>query len=296
LLWEPGRTVIYCRECKRLGLPTAVTEHYQRQSQRGAEVAVRAEPDAAAVRAARVRLRALIARTADGLAEWLDVFDPADLNGGPARLALDYRAELAAYLPEIKGAADEHELAEIMADVDEVIERARTSGALDQIGRQRDVIERQAEQAEREAEWAEQAEQEARQAEQAEREAQRRAEIEARSQRKAIASPASSNGYIGAGVMLIGMVEKYRADKERKLSQYGRCGYEHKKPAVPERRYWIATVDFEGNQTGYELPNAPSAVVCKKHFALADQWIEEQAALLRTQQFAQVKAVYTELT
>ncbi len=304
LAWEPGRTVAYCQECKRLDLPAAVTEHYQRQNQHGAAVATRGA-SAAEVRAIRVRLSALKTRMTERLDEWLEVFDPDDLNGGPARLALDYSAELDAYRPEIKGAADETELADIMAEVNEVIERARTSGALDQIGRQRDAIERQAEQAEREAEWAEQAEREARQAEQAEREAARRAEIEARSQRKAIAGPASrttttripdSNGYVGAAVTLIGMIEQSRAAKERKLSQHGPCGYEHKKPTVPERRYWITTLDWQGNQSGHELPNAPSAVVCKKHFALADQWIEQQAALIRTQRLAQVAAVYTELT
>jgi hypothetical protein len=91
------------------------------------------------------------------------------------------------------------------------------------------------------------------------------------------------------------MIQNYRAAKERKLAKYGPCGYEHKKPTVPERRYWITTLDWQGNGSGYALPNSPATVVCKKHFALADEWIEEQAALIR-QQYTQVKAVYTELT
>lgn len=302
LMWEPGRTVTYCPKCHQAGLPAAVAAHYQRRSQRGAEVATRTGPSAAEVRAARVRLRALAQRMADRVTGWIEIFDPDGLDSNAERLALDYQAELAAYLPEIKNAASETDLAEIMAEINEITGRATSSGALDQIERQREAIERAAELAERQAEWEEQAEREAQ--EEAER-AARRSEIEARTPRKAIAGPAArttttripdSNGYIGAGVTLIGMIENYRATKERKLSKYGPCGYEHKKPTAPERRYWITTLDWQGNGTGYELPNAPSAVVCKKHFALADQWIEEQAALLRTQRFGQVKAVYTELT
>jgi hypothetical protein len=298
LRWEPGRTLTYCPACQRPALPAAVTEHYRRQDQRSAEVAVRAEPNAAAVRAARVRLRALQQRMADRVNEWIDAFDPEELTGGPLRLALDYRAELAAYLPEIKSTASEAELTVILAEITEITERAGTSGTLAEIERQREAVERQAEYAERQAELAEQAEREA-------READRRAEIEARAQRRAIEGgsaqrrpvvmPGSQNGYVTGAVMIAQMAESYRRNKERKLNEYGPCGYEHRKPAIPERRYWIATQDWQGNATSYELPGAPAAVVCGKHFKSADAWIQEQAALITRQRGMRVIGVYTEL-
>lgn len=303
LMWEPGRTVVFCNGCRKISLPAAVAEHYRRQDQRSAEVATRAAPDTAAVRSARVRLRALQQRMADQVTSWLDAFDPDELSGPVERLALDYRAELAAYLPEIKNAASEAVLAEIMAEITAVLERAENSGALAAIERHREAIERQAELAERQAELAEQAEWEAREAERKRREAERRAEVEARTQRRAIEAPAarkpitagSSNGYVGAAVTVAGLIQGYRQDKERKLARFGSCAYEHKKPVIAERRYWITTLNWQGSQTGYELPNSPSAGVCRKHFALADKWMEEQAALLARQRNANVKAVYSEL-
>jgi len=257
--------------------------------------------------AERVKVRALAHRVAEEVDEWIDEFDPDGLSGNVRRLALDYRAELRAWLPEIKRAGesgDQAELESIVGKVQEVSDRAERFGVLAEIGRQREAIERAAELAERQAEWAEQAEREARQAEQAEREAARRAEIEARAQRKAIAGPAArttvtripdSNGYVAAAAGLIGMIEQSRAIKERKLSEHGPCGYQHKKPTVPERRYWITTLDWQGNQSGHELPGFPAVVVCSKHFAAADQWIQEQAALIASQHRVNVLAVHTEL-
>lgn len=137
LLWEPGRTVVYCPGCQRSGLPAAVTEHYRRADQRSAEVAVRSAPDAVAGRAARVRLRAMKHRAADRLTGWLGVFGPEGLSGPVERVALDYRAELEAYLPEIKDAAREAEVAEIVTEVSQVIDRAKASGALEAIEDQR---------------------------------------------------------------------------------------------------------------------------------------------------------------
>lgn len=307
LQWEPGRTVTYCPECKQVALPAAVAEHYQRQSQHGAEVAIRTGPGAAEVRAARVRLNALKTRMTDRLDEWLEVFDPDDLNGGPARIALDYSAELGAYRAEIKGADDEYELADIMAEVNEIIERAQASGAVDAIERQRETTERQAEYAEQQAKLAEYAERQHEQAErEAEREAQRRAAIEAQ-QRKAIenrkpAAVSSQNGYLTAGVQASVMIahmaqaaERNRLERERKLNEYGPCGYKHRKPTIPERRYWITTLNWQGNRSGYELPDSPAVAVCGKHFAVADQWIQEQAALIAGQRGVSVLAVHTEL-
>lgn len=301
LQWEPGRTVTYCPACKRIRLPAAVAGHYRRQDQRSAEVAVRAEPDASVARAVRVRLNALKQRMADRVNEWVEVFDPEELSGGPLRLALDYRAELAAYLPEIRNAASEADLTEIMAEIGKVTDRANSSGALAQIERQREATERQAELAEYQAELAKQAEYEAREAERAQREAERRATIEAQ-QRKAIesrtarkpATASSPNGYAEGLTVIAGMIESNRRSKERKLA-YGPCGYEHRKPTIPERRYWITTLDWQGNQSGYELPGSPAVVACRKHFAAADAWIQEQAALITRRNTVSIQAVHTEL-
>jgi hypothetical protein len=267
-MWEPGRSVTYCQECKRLGLPAAVTEHYQRQSQRGAEIATRTGPSAAEVRALRVRLSALKTRMTERLDEWLEVFNPDDLNGGPARVALDYSAELGAYRAEIKGADDESELADIMAEINEVTERARTSGALDQIERQRDAIERQAEQAEREAEWEEQAEREA-ERERAELERVRREQITARPQPKAIAPRPGSTA--DAMATVIAVIEQNRRAKAIRLEKYGACDFPHRKPAPAERLYGIQTVDgWQNAGTGYQAPGTPAYRACSKHFADAD--------------------------
>jgi hypothetical protein len=302
LLWEPGRTVTYCHECERVRLPAAVAEHYQRQDQRSAEVAVRTGPgavDRVAARRAQVRLDARKQRTADQVNELIEAFDPDGLYDGPKHLALDYRAGLNAYLRQISKADSEGELAEIEAEVKEIITQAETSGAVAAIERQREAIERQAEYAERQAELAEQAEREAREAE---REARQRTAIEMQ-QRKAIESrttrkPAmasSPNGYLEGMVMVAAMIENNRRNKERRLNEHGPCGYQHRKPTVPERRYWITTLDWQGNQSGYELPNAPAVVACSKHFAAADAWIQEQAALIARRITVHIQAVHTEL-
>lgn len=303
LSWEPGRTVTFCGECPRVSLPAAVAEHYQRQAEPRAEVATRAAPDSAASRAARVKLRALAQRMADRVREWIDAFDPEDLSGGTERAALDYRAELAAWLPEIKNADTEAELAAIMAEVNAITERARTSGVLDAIERQREAVEREAEMAERRAELAEQEAEEARAAELAERERQRRAAIEARAQRQAVRPPAPrgqlatlpNNGYLAGAVTLAGLVEASRKAKEQQIEKFGQCEYQHRKPVAAERRYYISTVDWSGNTTGYEVPQAPSVLVCRKHFTTADNWIQEQAALVASAWSGKVAAVYWEL-
>lgn len=302
LHWEPGRTLVYCGTCNRATLPAVVAEHYQRRDQTRAEVATRAAPDKSAERAARVQLRTLAQRMNEQVNKWINAFDPDGLSGTAERLALDYQAELAAYLPEIKRAESERELTEIMAEIMEVANRAQKSGELATIQRQREAIERQLEQAEREAEWeAEQAELAA--------QAEHQAAVEARAERKAIESRAESkpvpkvamgyqggNGYVSVGVIAMTMIQKYQAERERLLSERGSCGYPHRKRTVAERRYWICNLDWQGNQTPHGALNAPSALICKKHFAEADQWIEEQAAIMRRTQSVQILAVHTELT
>jgi hypothetical protein len=305
LQWEPGRTVVYCPACKGLSLPTAVAGHYKRQDQRSAEVATRAAPDRRQLQAERVQIRALAQRVTDHVNEWIDEFDPDGLTGNARRLALDYRAELGAWLPEIRRAGesgDQAEVTGIMAEVKGITDRA--NGALVQIQHQREAIERQIEQADREAEH------EAEQAELAAQAERQRAAIEAQAQRRAIEPPTRSkpvpgvvdamgyrggNGYVTAGVMVLSMIQKSQAEKDKQLAERGPCGFQHKKPTVPDRKYWIANLDWQGNLTEYETLNAPSVVACKKHYAVADQWIEQQAAIM-SRSNARIKAVYTELT
>lgn len=304
LMWEPGRTVTYCGECKLAALPAAVAAHYDRQGQHGAEVATRAKPDAAAERAARVRLRAIAQRMDERVADFIDAFDPEDLTGGTERAALDYRAELAAYRREIGSAASESDLADIMQEITEVLERAKTTGVLDAIERHREAIERQAEMAERQAEMAEQQAADLREAERAEREATRQAAITARSQPRAIApparprpgSPAMAGSGLGQTAVLIGsVIEKRRKDREQKLAQCGPCGYQHRKPEPAARRYWISTNDWGGQTTGQEFPNSPSVLACEKHWPAADNWISEQTESFAHQRGVRVSAVWTDL-
>lgn len=300
LTWEPGRTWTHCETCAEadggVALPAAVAEHYRRQDQRSAEVAVKTGPgvvDRVTARRAQVRLDARKQRMADQVNELAEAFDPDGLYGGPKHLALDYRAGLNAYLRQIGKADSEDELAEIEAEVKEIIIQAETSGALTVIQQQRTAIERQQEQARREAE---QAEREA-------REAARQAQIEAQAQRKAIEgraahSPigASQSGYAAAMqsvALMYGAYEKRRKNKDQKLSEYGPCQYPHRSPTVPDRRYWITTLDWQGNPTWYELPGAPSVVTCNKHSRSADEWLNEQAGSIMSQQ--RVAVTFTEL-
>lgn len=304
LMWEPGRTVIYCSQCPRLSLPPAVAEHYEHQERRTAAVATRTTPDAAAKRAARVRLAALKTRMTDQVDNWLNELDPDELTGPVERMARDYQAELSAYLTEIKNAASEAELTEILADITEVLGRAEAGGVLDAIERHRQAVERQADEDERQAELAAQAEQEA---EQERQEARRQAQIQASAQRRAIAPPPAARkpvtgpptgGYVGAAVTVIGMMEARRQEKEKaaaRLAQVGQCQYQHRKPVAPDRRYYISAADWSGNANGYEIQNSPAVLACRKHFAEADTWIEEQAAPF-TRQGYNIKTVYQELT
>jgi uncharacterized Zn finger protein (UPF0148 family) len=296
LQWEPGRTMVYCPECRKLQLPAAIAEHYARQAQRSAEVAVRTAPDTSAQRRARVQVRRVAQQLTEGIEEWLDVLDPNGLPETIARQARSYRAELSAYLPEIRSAITLADLNEISAELGTIITRINDEGVVDSIGRYREAAERQAEAAEREA--REQAAIEAKKAREA-REAKERAAIEAREraaiaawQRKGPVEPEPK--YLESVEILVNAIKESQRNKKRKLAAHGPCKYEHRKPAIPARRYWMAIQDRQGNVTGNELPGAPAVVVCGKHFAAAEAWIQEQSALLK-QHGIRVIGVYTEL-
>ncbi|MGH3283591.1 MAG: hypothetical protein ACRDPD_02705 [Streptosporangiaceae bacterium] len=306
--WEPGRTLVYCAECGQVELPAAVGAHYERQASRAtarAEVAIR---DPMAEKAARARLRALRETAEDWLNQWLETIADDEMYDRAQwqRQARELAALLRGYIPEIRSAETEAELTAIKSHiVTEILNseqgsaiRAEWQEAQDRAQRTYEARQRTAEleQSQREAEAEREREQ--REAEQAARQAaieQRRKTVQGRPERRAL-TPAPSDGYVAATAAVVGMVENWRKDREDRLAKYGACAYEHGKPAIPGRRYWITTLDWQGNQSGYELPNAPSAAVCKKHYAAANAWIEEQAALVARQSRARVAAVYTELT
>ena len=265
-----------------------MTDHYARQAQRNAEVAIRPpEADSAALRAARVRLRAIAQRMTDTVNGWIDTFDEGELQGNAERLALDYQAELAAYLPEIRQAASEAELADIAAEITAITSRAASSGDIAAIEQQREVIERQREVAEREARWAEASrkrDQEQLAAQQrAEVERQRQAAIAARAEPKAIQgtvehSPAAVKTRAKPTVVdtvgpLIVMIDQARKEKARRLAECGPCDFRHRKPTPAARLYGISAVNWQGQVTGARVGTV-QARACAKHFAEADIWIE----------------------
>jgi len=272
VLWEPSRTLTYCQACKRGGLPAAVTDHYERQAQRSAEVAVRDAPDLAAEQGARVQLRALAQRMTDQVAEWHDdVFSLAGLTGGAQRLALDYRAELAAWLPEIRQAGSQAELAAIAAEITEVTGRAASSGAIDTIERQRQAIERQHEQAARESQWAEQERAEQEQAEHDRQQAERSAALAARSEQRAIANKPQI--VLSPNMRAMGQVLVMIDQRSQNRAKYGTCDFRHRTRPVAERLYGIQTTDWQGHGTGNVALDTRQARACPKHFDDAWQWV-----------------------
>jgi hypothetical protein len=235
LLWEPGRTLTYCGPCERVALPAAVLAHYDRR----AEVAtVRQAESPAAMRAARVRLRALIDRMANQVSDWIDDFDPDGLSGNTLRLALDYQAELRAYLPEIRQARSEAELAEIAAEI--TAERAQLAQERAELAAQRKAIERQA------------------------------------AQRKAITSGTGHSGNTAAhplpraSMQLVAMIEQNRREKERKLKEQGQCGFSHWGQAVATRIYGVPFRDAFGRMTGRAIGGTPQYRACPKHHSAAE--------------------------
>lgn len=310
VLWTLGRTLVWCPQCPRAGLPAAVADHYAKQVRRSTEVAVRDAPDSATDRNARVQRRKVAQQMIDGVTGWTDdVFDPAGLDGDALRLALDYRAELEAWVPEIRQAASsgsEADLAAIAASIGELTGRAASSGAIDTIERQRQAIERQRGQAEQRAQWAEEARQqderdraELARAERTERQARQVAQPE----RKAITSGRAMTaiqihplGYVA--MTLDQMDKKARQDRERKMAEHGPCAYaqHHKEPEVASHRYWITALDSQGNDSGYAIQDTPQIVTCKKHRKLADMWIQDQARALIDQGNTYIRAVQMELT
>jgi hypothetical protein len=207
-------------------------------------------------------------RMTDTVGDWIDDFDPGGLDGGAERLALDYQAELAAWLPEIRQAGSEAELASIAAEITAITSRAASSGDTAVIERHRQAAERQRETAEREA-------LEDRARTEIERQRQRQQEaIAARPEPKAIErKPASAMDVTAGGAALFMMIERGRQAKAARLAEHGTCGFQHRKPVIAERLYGVEMVGYDG-RTGYQVPGTSEVRACAKHFAAADAWIE----------------------
>jgi hypothetical protein len=315
LAWEPGRTWTDCDACAEgdggMSLPAAVLRHYERRAElatrASAEVAIR--PDVAAEQAARVRLRALRDGARQRVESWLDtIADPDSYDRGQNQgQARQLAAMLGAWLPEINTAADESALAATWKQIDALVtgEQGRALSAEHEQAqaRIRQRYEAQQYAIEYEQQQRELAEQQEREQREAEREA-REAEREQARQRKAITNghrqvPVGNAGMLAVGINgVVKMVVENRERRESKIAEHGPCGYtdRHKKPEVSTRRYWIIALDWQGNDTGYAFPNAPQVVVCQKHYALADEWIGEQAESLKAQGNTQLRPAYTELT
>jgi hypothetical protein len=121
LSWEPGRTLVFCSPCNLLSLPAAVGRHYEKQERQRSEVAVREHHDPAAARTARVRLRARRDDAETWIGGWIetvadeDSYDRSEWKTQARTLA----AMLRGYLPEIRSAESEPELAEIRSEINE---------------------------------------------------------------------------------------------------------------------------------------------------------------------------------
>lgn len=261
LRWEPGRTLTYCHPCQQVDLPAAVYAHYERQAGQQAKLAARDAPDEAASRAARVRLRAMAARMTNTVNDWINDFDPDGLNGGAERLALDYQAELTAWLPEIRQAASEAELADIAAEITAITNRAANSGDSAVIERHRQTAEQQQETAARDR--------------RAETERQQQAEtMAAGPEPAAIERGPGPTGTAAAALSFAGMIEQYRQERARLLATHGTCDFRHRKPVIAERLYGIQfTGNWHGGGTGQQVTGTAQVRACAKHFPDADEWI-----------------------
>lgn len=274
--WEPGRTLVYCPECKRAGLPAAVTDHYARQLRRSTEVAVRAAPDESAERAARVRLRARKDAVKHRVQAWLEsIADEYSYDQVQwQRQACELAAMLRAYLPEISEAATETALAGVLRDIDALITSEQSQTLKNEYQQAQQRAEQQQRQARYQQELAEQLESERQQAERERQAADREASKQlAQQERKAITGGQttatlrlSDNPYAPAMAMLA----QWQQNKDRKIASKGKCAFRHLADTPAARIYGVPQRSYGGQDTGYALPGAPQYRACAKHYQAAE--------------------------
>jgi uncharacterized Zn finger protein (UPF0148 family) len=293
LLWEPGRTRVYCPGCQRAGLPAAVTAHYERAEQRRAEVAIRAaevavRPDAAAERAARVRLHAAKQTARRYVEARLD--DVADEECydlvQDQRQAAELATLLRAYLPEIDRADNEEALGAIFGEICGLLESdqgkalfAAYEAARNRAQRQWEAQERAREAAERQREFAEQERQEAAEREREQREAERQAALAAR-ERKTITTDIAGlkPGSSAYAIAQIGvMIEENRRKKAERLAANGECQFTgHRGKVAATRLYWVPARDPHWRMNGYAQHGAPQYRACAKHYSAAEAQLNRE--------------------
>jgi len=276
LEWEPGRTLVYCPECKRAGLPDAVTEHYARQLRRSTAVAVRAEPDRSAERAARVQLRAAKDAVKRRVQTWLesvadeDSYDRVQFQ----RQAFELAAMLRAYLPEISEAEDEVTLGSVLRDVDALITGDQASALKIEYEQAQERAERQHRAREQTAELEryrqEAADQQERERQAAEREARQLAQQE----RKAITSGRTTTTTrlppVSPYAPLVLMIAERQKAKEQRIASNGKCAFKHLGDVPATRIYAVPMRVYGGQMSGYRVAEAPEYRACGKHHEAAE--------------------------
>lgn len=297
LSWEPRRTLTYCPECKHIELPPAVTAYYAREQAQRAIVAVRQQntiADPAQEKTARARLRALKIREQQWAEELIETIGDPDSYDRIQwqREARDFTATMRGWMPELKNAETEAELAdtkriilaelinsqpgkELWAEYDAAINRAEHA----ELMRQR-------------AEEIEQAEAEAT----AERMRQQKA-LEA--SRNNVRTPATSRAITAtpqykapdAAIMIATMIEQSRrnkAERAAKIERNGQCGW-CRKPTPATRAYGVGYQQYGWGSNGLTLAlDRPNTRACSKHYEQAEQQAEQQNA--------GIKVYYWELT
>jgi hypothetical protein len=289
--WTTDHTVLICEQCPgrqdspgTSALADALEAERKRQVLKRGEVAPRLTP--AEARRARVQLHAARRQAEKYLGELLaDLKHAGDLAEAEGNGYLAAQAEglydlAEGYQAEIADADTLELLRELLSDLDNVRHGGDFGTLMTFVNQRqleaenrRQLETRQAEQRRREAE----AEREARQLERQRQAEQRRqlasAQAGQRSLNGAQARTLTPGGYAEGIAMIYGVIHSQRQAKERLRERNGECGWCKK---TAERLYAVSAGvrDYSGNPAPH--PSLPQARACKRHFTVADQWIESQ--------------------
>jgi hypothetical protein len=299
LSWEPRRTLVYCPECKRIDLPPAVTAYHEREQAQRAAVAVRgsaAVADPVAEKADRARLRALKIQAEEWTEEWISTLgDPDSYDRIQWQCeAREFAAAFRGWIPEIRNAGTEDELAEIKQTITAKLIHSQPGKEL---RTEYDASRHRAEQAEQRRQYAEQlaereaeleAEEEAEEAAEAERQ-QAEYERQQRELRKAPPPRAITPAPKPPDVMTIVAMameqnRKSKAERAERIERNGKCGW-CRKPTPATRVYGAGYQQGGGWRGSNEFVLAsdrPSTRACPKHYPQADQGAEQQNPGLKT--------------
>lgn len=287
LCWEPRRTLTYCTECKQIYVPTVITEHYARQASQSTEVAVRQRADPAAEKAARARLRGQIIKAERWATRWVetigepDSYDRAEWQES----AEEFAAAMRGWIPEIRSAETEAELAEVeQAIMAELINsqpgkdlQTAYNQSLERAEREEQRQQYAKDLAERQAQLEAAAERDRR--EEARRERQEAAErSRVADQRKAVTSGTSTRPTIDPTIAQIAVDIKAWQDRRAKdIEEKGACQFKHWTGQVPaERLFGVPARNLRGVDTGSPAPDTPQYRACEKHYDAAVQRLSRE--------------------